>query len=224
MPIVQHLFVWRCISDLFHGFESFMVGCYDRAMQKLDVLRQNVERLYTSGNPEADVWIDWGYPNHVLFVAELTEKIAKVQGANVELAVAGALLHDIADAVMARKEPTHEAESLKLAEKLLQESGFGAKDTAFIVDEIIKPHSCKELMPKVLEGKVMATADGAAHFLTDFYPLFCWRHYGPKDDYAAFKEWMRAKMEKDINKKLFFDDIKQEVLPRYEALKTTFLS
>lgn len=68
----------------------------------------------------------------------------------------------------------------------------------------------------------MATADGAAHFLTDFYPLFCWRHYGPKDDYAAFKSWMQAKMEKDINKKLFFDDIKQEVLPRYEAIKTAF--
>lgn len=197
---------------------------YDVAMQNLDTLKQKVEKLYTSGNPNADVWIDWAYPNHVLVVAELTEKIAKAQGANVELAVAGALLHDIADAVMARKEAGHEAESLKMAEKLLQESGFDEKDTAFILDEIIKPHSCRELMPTALEGKVMATADGAAHFLTDFYPLFCWRHYGPKDDYQAFKEWMRAKLEKDINKKFFFDDVKQEILPRYEALKTAFLN
>ncbi len=197
---------------------------YDESMQKLDVLRQKVEELYTSGSPKADVWIDWGYPNHVLVVAELTERIAKAQNANAELAVAGALLHDVADAVMARKEAEHEAESLKLAEKLLRESGFDEKDTAFIVDEIIRPHSCKDLMPTALEGKVMATADGAAHFLTDFYPLFCWRHYGPKDDYAAFKEWMRTKIEKDINKKLFFDDVKQEVLPRYEALKTVFFN
>jgi len=29
-------------------------------------------------------------------------------------------------------------------------------------------------------------------------------------------------MEKDINKKLFFDDVKQVVLPRYEALKLVF--
>jgi putative nucleotidyltransferase with HDIG domain len=192
-------------------------------MQRLNTLRQNVEELYAANNPNADVWIDWGYKNHVLVVADLTEKIAKAQGANVELAVAGALLHDIADAVMARKRPEHEAESLKLAEKLLQESGFGREDTAFIVNEIIKPHSCKELMPTVLEGKVMATADGAAHFLTDFYPLFCWRHYGQKDDYQAFKDWMRAKMEKDFTKKLFFEDIKQGVLPRYEALKAVFL-
>jgi putative nucleotidyltransferase with HDIG domain len=196
---------------------------YDIYMQKLDALRQNVEKLYTSGDPKADVWIDWSYPNHVLVVADLTERIAKAQGANVELAVAGALLHDVADAVMARKSAEHESESLTLAEKLLQQSGFGAKDTAFVVNEIIKPHSCKELMPTTLEGKVMATADGAAHFLTDFYPLFCWRHYGPKDDYQTFKDWMRVKIEKDFTKKLFFEDIKQEVQPHYEALKLIFL-
>lgn len=191
-------------------------------MQPLDTLRQNVEKLYKSGNPNADVWNDWGYPNHVLVVADLTEKIAKAQGAKVDLAVAGALLHDIADAVMMRSNPEHEVESLKIAERILKESGFSAEDTAFVVNEIIKPHSCKELMPTTLEGKVMATADGAAHFLTDFYPVFCWRNYGPRKDYQAFKDWMRTKMEKDVNKKLFFDDIKQEVMPRYEALKLIF--
>lgn len=191
-------------------------------MQKIDTLRQEVEALYTANNPNADVWIDWGYPNHVLFVADLTGKTATAQGANVDLAVAGALLHDVADAVMARKDPDHEARSLLLADELLRKCGFNKDDTAFVVNEIIKPHSCKELMPTVLEGKVMATADGAAHFLTDFYPLFCWRHYGPQDDYVAFKEWMRQKMEKDFTKKLFFDDIKQEVAPRYEALKLIF--
>jgi putative nucleotidyltransferase with HDIG domain len=191
-------------------------------MQKLDNLRLKVEKLYTTNNPDADVWIDWGYPNHVLVVASLTEKIAKAQEANIELAVAGALLHDVADAVMARKNPDHEAESLVLADKLLRESEFSEDETKFVVHEIIKPHSCKELMPTELEGKVMATADGAAHFLTDFYPLFCWRHYGPQDDYKTFKDWMHQKMEKDFNKKLFFDDIKQEVLPHYEALKLVF--
>lgn len=191
-------------------------------MQKLDNLRQKVEQLYTANNSDADAWIDWGYPNHVLVVATLTKKIAEAQGANVELAVAGALLHDVADAVMARKNPDHEAKSLVMADNLLRESGFSEDDTKFVVNEIIKPHSCKELMPTELEGKVMATADGAAHFLTDFYPLFCWRHYGPREDYNVFKDWVHQKMEKDFTKKLFFDDIKQEVSPRYEALKLVF--
>lgn len=191
-------------------------------MQKLDTLRQKVKALYTANNPDADVWIDWSYPNHVLYVADFTQKIATAQHANVELAVAGALLHDVADAVMARRNPEHEAKSLALAEELLQESGFSENEIAFVIHEIIKPHSCKELMPTTLEGKVMATADGAAHFLTDFYPLFCWRHYGPEDDYAVFKAWMLSKMEKDFTKKLFFDDVKQQVLPHYEALKLIF--
>jgi 5'-deoxynucleotidase YfbR-like HD superfamily hydrolase len=192
-------------------------------MQKLDILRQKVEALYTAHNPEADVWTDWSYKNHVLFVANLTEKIAVAQHANVEQAVAGALVHDIADSVMGRKNPEHKAKSLTLGEELLQESGFSKDEIDFIINEIVKPHSCYEpLLPTVLEGKVMATADGAAHFLTDFYPLFCWRHYGPEDDYQVFKAWMLRKMEKDFHKKLFFDDVKQEVLPHYEALKLVF--
>jgi len=191
-------------------------------MQKLDVLRHNVETLYTANKPEADVWIDWSYKNHVLVVAGLTEKIAMAQHAKVELAVAGALLHDIADAVMARRNPEHEAKSLALADELLRKSGFSNDEIEFVVNEVIKPHSCKELMPTALEGKVMATADGAAHFLTDFYPLFCWRHYGPQDDYQVFKEWVLQKMEKDFTKKLFFEDVKQEVALRYEALKLVF--
>jgi len=191
-------------------------------MQKLDNLRREVETLYAANNPEADVWIDWAYKNHVLFVADYTEKIAVAQHANVELAVAGALVHDIADAVTGRRDPEHEAKSLAMAHDLLLKSGFSEDETVFVVNEIVKPHSCKEISPTTLEGKVMATADGAAHFLTDFYPLFCWRHYGPEDDYRTFKTWMLAKMEKDVNKKLFFDDVRQEVLPRYEALKLVF--
>jgi len=45
-------------------------------------------------------------------------------------------------------------------------------ETPFVLDEIIKPHNCKERMPTKPEGEVMATADGAAHFLADFYTPF----------------------------------------------------
>lgn len=196
--------------------------CYDGCMQNLDVLRQEVERLYTAGNPEADVWTDWGYRNHVLVVADGAEKLATAHGADVELAVAGALLHDIADTVMARSNPGHAAQSLAIAKELLRKTGFSEAHTAFIIDEVIKPHSCNDVIPTTLEGKVVATADGAAHFITDFYLVFCWRHYGPKDDYEAYKAWVRQKLEKNIGKKLFFDEVRQEVTPRYEALKLIF--
>jgi len=191
-------------------------------MEKLAILRAEVQKLYEPRNPSADEWTDWAYKNHVLVVADLAEKIAKTQNADVDFAVAGALLHDIADAIMDRDTPGHEAESLKIATDLLQKSGFSTKDTEFIVREIIAPHSCNPTQPTALEGRVMATADGAAHFLTDFYSYFCWQHYGPRDDYQVFKDWVLHKMEKDFTKKLFFDDIKQAVLPKYEALKLVF--
>ena len=191
-------------------------------MQKIDTLKQKVETLYMANHPGADVWIDWAYPNHVLWVAHLTEEIAIAQQARVELAVAGALVHDIADTVTSRKDPEHAAKSLALATELLRGSGFTAKEVSFIIGEVVKPHGCNDQLPTTLEGKSMATADGAAHFLTDFYPLFCWRHYGPEDDYETFKAWMLAKMDKHYHKKLFFDDIRQRVQPRYEALRMVF--
>lgn len=186
------------------------------------MLKQSVAELYTSNNPTADEWIDWAYPNHVLVVANLAEKIAKTHEANIELVVAGALLHDIADAVIARSTLGHEKESLVIAERLLQESGYDSETTRFILHEIIAPHSCRDVLPTTLEGKVMATADGAAHFVTDFYPIFCWRHYGPKDDYQIFRDWVTEKIEKHFTKKLFFEDVKEEIRPRYEAVKLLF--
>src|SRR5882724_6906604 len=98
-------------------------------MQKLDALRQAVDDLYVANNPGADVWNDWGYENHVLFVAERTEKLAVAHNADVDLAVAGALTHDIADAVMARRALRHEAKSLEIAAELLAQCGYSADET-----------------------------------------------------------------------------------------------
>ncbi len=123
---------------------------------------------------------------------------------------------------MARERPEHETESLTLADNLLQESGFSVHEADHIIREIIQPHSCDPKLPTILEGKVVATADGAAHFITDFYPYFCWQHYGPDEDYTKFKTWVLKKMEKDFTKKIFFDEVKNEVNPRYEALKLVF--
>jgi len=188
-------------------------------MDQLSVLRRRVEALYTSNSSSADPWINWGYPNHVLVVADLAAWIAKDHQLDPSIVVAGALLHDVADAITVRRDPEHETKSLELAEQLLTESGYDEKTTQFIVDEVIRPHSCDNLMPTTNEGKAVATADGAAHFLTDFYPYFAWQHYGPKDDYTAYKEWLLQKIEKDFTKKMFYPEVRQRIEPVYTVLK-----
>jgi hypothetical protein len=159
----------------------------------------------------------------VLVVARLAETFATSHKAIVEFAVAGALLHDIADVRMDRDVPGHEQISLDMARELLIECGYTDDETRTIVSDIIEPHSCNDdNMPELLEAKVVASADAAAHFITDFYPYFCWMHYGPEDNLEIFKAWVLKKIEKDFNKKIFFDDVRADVRPHYEATKLLF--
>ncbi len=191
-------------------------------MTKLEILKQKVETLYQAKDPNADVWTEWAYVNHVLVVANYAEKLSEKHDANLEFAVSGALLHDIADVVMDRDLPRHEEKSVDIARELLMTSGFSEEETHTILHEIIEPHSCAEIMPETLEGKIVATADAVAHFETDFYPYFCWQHYGPDEDYTKFKTWVLRKMEKDFTNKIFFEEVKNEIMPKYEALKLVF--
>lgn len=190
-------------------------------MSKLNILRELVHQCYAAPGPNADVWIDWAYPNHVLKVSETTEQLAQKYGANVEQAVAGALLHDIADTVMSRSNPDHEKQSLHMAKDLLGKAGFSWLELRIIIEEVIGPHRCNEISPTTQEGKVMATADGMSHFTTDFYPHFLWQHYGP-GEYEAFKAWALKKIYKHYTRKIFFDDERELVRPKYEAIQAFF--
>lgn len=188
---------------------------------KLEKVKKEVKAIYTGKNPNADPWIVWAYPNHVQVVAKNAERIARTHGANIEFCVAGALLHDIADAVMTRFTPGHEEESLRIANEILEKCGYSDEERNFIVQEIIFPHSCSHTIPTKLEGKVLATADAMAHFQTDFFLYFAWQHLGGKD-LRELKQWVLVKIEKHFHKKIFFEDFRKEVEPEYNAVKLLF--
>ncbi|MFH1769897.1 MAG: HD domain-containing protein [Parcubacteria group bacterium] len=191
-------------------------------MDKLDIVKEEVEKIYTSKNPEADPWIYWGYPNHVLIVAKDAKELAKQHGANVEFVVAGALLHDIADAVMRRNKPNHEEESLKIASDILKKAEFSDEEIRTITEDIIIPHSCHDIMPEIIEAKIVSTADSMAHLGTDFYIFIGWFPDKYLEGYDAYKDWAREKIERDYHKKIFFDDVREKLKFRYEALKSLF--
>jgi putative nucleotidyltransferase with HDIG domain len=191
-------------------------------MEKVIKLRKLVEELYLSKNPNADEWISWGDPYHVLVVADNAEKIANVQGADASLCIAGALLHDIADAMTKRSDESHEEKSLMVAKNLLTKAGFSEAEIENIITEVILPHSCRDILPVTLEGKVLATADAMAHFQTDFYLYFSrqWPHFkGEAGTYEAFKSWSLKKIEKDFSKKIFFEEYKKEVEESFNILR-----
>ena len=188
---------------------------------RIEKVKIEVAKLYNGNNLNADPWIVWAYPNHVQVVAKNAARIAAEQKADVEMSVAGALLHDIADTSMSRFANGHEEESLRIAYDILEKCGYNGQEREFIVNEIIAPHSCSHTFPTTLEGKVVATADAMAHFQTDFFLYFAWQHLGGKD-LSSLKEWVLIKIEKHYGKKILFDKYRKEIELEYKAIKLLF--
>ena len=180
-----------------------------------------VQRLYLQAEREMGKWM---WKNHVQWVASEALELAKKYQANLDLVYAGALLHDLADVWMERDDKDFEKRSEAEARKILQQTGFLSVEIAQIISEIIAPHSCfSDNLPVTLEAKILATADGLAHFLTDFYQQF--EQMGqPFQDKKQFRAWAREKIVRDFNNKILFADEQKEAQPYFEKLKKYFES
>jgi len=192
-------------------------------MTKLQKLEQAVRDLYEKRNPARADWADWLYENHVFVVADFAEELALRYNADVQLCRAAAVLHDIADTVMSRFDPTHEEESLAIARKLLAEAGYTKNEIATIADDAIRYHSCHDgKRPKTLVGDILATADALAHLTTDFYThtTEVLMKDRPKADTQS---WAAKKIPRDYHDKIAFDEVREETKPYYEKLTARFL-
>lgn len=191
-------------------------------MERLQTLEQRVRDLYEEENPNRAKWANWLADNHVFVVADYASELAKRYGANEELARAAALLHDIADVKMKRDDPTHEEESLRMARELMQEAGYSEEEIKLTVDDAIRYHSCHgDERPASTEGKILATADSLAHLKTDFYVFATWA-LGRDSTLEEIKSWVLKKIERDLNNKILFDDVREDVMPDYNLIKELF--
>jgi len=192
-------------------------------MERLQKLEAKAKDLYERKDPARDEWADWLADNHVFVVADFATELAKKHGANEELARAAALLHDIADVKMKRKDEEHEAESLTIARDLMQEVGYNGDEIKLVVDDAIRYHSCHgDERPESVEGKILSTADSMAHLKTNFYIYAAWAFGYDHRPLEEVKAWTLKKIERDINNKMFFDDVRQELVPDYERIKELF--
>lgn len=165
---------------------------------------------------------EWFFEGHVSIVARYAEEVAKKVGADIDVCIIAALCHDVARTWNIEKDPELMEESLKFTEKIMNESGLGDKFN--MVKEAILHHSCRDTLPSTKEGKVLATADGLAHLMTDFYFIFSWNDHWLKkaDSFPDYKKWVASKIERDFQKKIFFDEYKEKARKRYEAFKALF--
>ena len=183
-------------------------------------IAQLVEKAYTSSKED---FAQWMWKNHLQGVAHKTVELAKRFGANEDLAVAGAWLHDFGDAFVHRHSDEHEEVSVSKAKKVLLEAGYSGDETQEVLEVIIEPHSCKDgNIPTTIEGKILATADALAHLTTDFYVQYAWKHLPQNKSYDEFINWVNEKLDRDYNKKIFFEEIREEVKNRYRSLLEVF--
>lgn len=188
-------------------------------MNRIDTLDALVRKLYEQKDPTRTGWADWLYENHVFVVADYASDLAQKYLANEELARAAALLHDIADSVMNRFDQNHEAKSLEMSRDLLTQSGFSDEEVHLVVDDAIKFHSCHDgKVPRSLEGRILATADGLAHLKTDFYVFATWA-MADGSSLAEVKDYVLKKVERDFNSKILFTEEKQKAEQDYQRIK-----
>lgn len=191
-------------------------------MMRSQELEEKVKILYQDKDPNRADWADWMLDNHVLVVANTATKLAKEYGANEELARVAALLHDIADAKMKRENKEHEALSLQMARDIMTECKYSEDEIKLVVDDAIRYHSCHgDERPESLEGKILSTADSLAHLETDFYVFFTWA-LASELSLAEIKKRTLAKIDRDLRAKIFFEEIRKEVMPDYNRIKELF--
>lgn len=189
-------------------------------MAKLEQLERQVRELYEGKNLDRADWADWLYSDHVFLVADEAARLAHTYGANKEIAVAAAMLHDIADAVMKRNDPEHESRSLELAATLLAASEFTTDEINQIVTDILPNHSCRDgNIPKTLEGHVMASADAIVHLASNFYPVAIEKLQTLGSTTAEITAWVTEKIERDLHTKIFFDEERKNLQKQYKAIQ-----
>ncbi len=182
-----------------------------------------VKGLYAKKNPVID-WNKWVFEGHIKIVASFVEDISKKYEFDKESTLVAAYLHDLAYAWTSKYDPDLDDKSESEARQVLREVGFSEDKINFIVDKIIHGHGMHDgKEPECIEAKVLATADALAHFTTDFYLVICWNHYLFEDkDLNTYKVWVLKKIERDLNKKIFFKEYKKLAEPYYKSLKTLF--
>jgi len=192
-------------------------------MNRIDLLKKKIQDLYEVKNPNRADWADWLYEHHVFIVAENAKILAKRYGANEEVVMASAMLHDVADAEMSRFDDRHKNRSIEIASDFSLKAGFSEKEVEDIIDAL-QYHNCRDgQIPSSLEGKVMATADAVAHLATNYYTLALEALVKEEKAKDQIRSWALPKIERDFTNKIFFDEVREEVRGDYERVKDLFL-
>lgn len=103
------------------------------------------------------------WSNHILEVVKFTEILATESGAQRDIALLAALLHDYAGIVDPGLYEDHHIHGAHMAKSMLVGLGYPCDRAQQVADAILTHRGSKVMPPKSLEGRIVANADALAH-------------------------------------------------------------
>jgi HD superfamily phosphodiesterase len=154
---------------------------------------------------------DWFYKDHLSQVEKNAKEILREQTkADKEVVLLGVWLHDLQRIRGIKGD--HQKIGAREAEKVMKEYDYD-KEMIEKVKSIILSHSCNSKKPSSLEGKILASADAVSHYQNDFYLKIA---LTGQRDLKEYKAWLKEKLNRNYNKKLYFVSAKKKIKERHD--------
>ncbi len=152
---------------------------------------------------------------HVKPVVKYSLDMARKFGANKEVVEIAAWLHD--NTIESHGNEDHHITGAMEAERIMRKMGY-PEDMIKKVSNAIISHRCRDgYLPKSLEAKILATADALGHI--DGFLILPWiakrNDIGLKETF----EWISEKIDRDLEKKIFFPEIKKTIRNKVQTYK-----
>ena len=139
------------------------------------------------------------YTHHIVIVADLAKKLAKIRKADQEIAEIAAWLHDIASLQHKDFYKDHHTIGAKEAQKILKKINYPEEKIKIVCDAIYAHRGSKNILRKTVEAKCLADADAMAHFLA-VYDLFFMVYVIYKMKTDEGKNYVKDKLKRSWHK------------------------
>lgn len=173
----------------------------------IDLIKKQVQKECSDPSFKHHTWF-WDY--HILPVLDIALKLADKYKVDKELIELTVYLHDIGKI---RGLDSHAESGAKIAAEML--SDHPQKD---LIVECIAKHN-KPSEDDKIEVKLIASADGAAHFLSPFHEIFFWEN--PDRDVRDIMAGNLKKAEKDW-KRIILPEAQEMAKAEMKALRRRY--
>ena len=162
---------------------------------------------------------EYGYgawSHHISSAVKYAELLAGKLDADKEIVGIGALLHDYASVLNQEWYPEHHVHSTRLAEEILRKHNYPEEKIQRVKHCIYAHRASKNISRETIEAKIIASADGMAHFdnVSSLLHLAFVTHGKVIDEGTKY---VLDKLERDWNK--LIPEAKEIIKEKYEAIK-----